>query len=69
MRARLQPTRLAAAPALSTQGAGRGPPAPGAAEQTKDAPRAADAGPSRLLHWAARATRAENPLSGASPPS
>lgn len=42
--------------ALSARGAGRGPRAPGAAEQTKDAPHAAGAGPSRLLLWAASAT-------------
>lgn len=57
MRAQLQPAGLAAAPALSAQGVGRGPGAPGAAEQTKDEPRAADAGPSHLLHRAASTTR------------
>lgn len=55
-RAPLQPVRLAAAPALSALEAGRGPRAPGAGEQTKDAPGEADAGPSCLLHWAASAT-------------
>lgn len=53
----LLPVRLAEAPALSAGGSGRGPRASGAAEQTKDAPRAAEAGPSPLLHWAASATR------------
>lgn len=44
----LQPVWLAAAAALSAQGTGRGPRAPGATEQTKDAPRAADAGQASL---------------------
>ena len=67
VRAPLQPFGLAAAAALSAQGAGRGPRASGAAEQTKDAPRAADAGPSRLLHWAARATRGGESALGSFP--
>lgn len=48
-----EPAGFAAAPALSTYGAGRGPWAPNAAEQTKDAARAADSGPNHLFHWAA----------------
>lgn len=55
--------------ALSARGAGRGPRAPGAAEQTKDAPRAAGAGPSRLLHWAASATLGGDWALGSIPPS
>lgn len=42
---------------MSAQVTGRGPRAQGAAEQTKDAPLAADAEPSSLLHWATNATR------------
>lgn len=56
MRSSLQRVSLAAVLALSVGRTGRGPWAPGAWEQTKDAPRAADARPSRLLHWAASAT-------------
>lgn len=63
----LQPFGLAAAPALSAQGVGRGPRASGDAEQTKDAPRAANAGPSRLLHWAASATRGGESALGSFP--
>lgn len=67
VRAPLQPFGLAAVPALSAQGAGRGPRASGDAEQTKDAPRAANAGPSRLLHWAASATRGGESALGSFP--
>lgn len=47
---------------------GRGPRAPGAAEQTKDASRAAGAGPSCLLHWRRARPGAGIRLSGASRP-
>lgn len=46
----VEPAGFAAAPALSTHRVGRGPWAPNAAEQTKDAACAADTGPNHLFH-------------------
>lgn len=63
----LEPAGFAAVPALSTYRAGRGPWAPNAAEQTKDAARAADSGPNHLFHWAASwASGGESPVGSVS---
>lgn len=63
----LEPPGFAAAPALSTHRAGRGPWASNAAEQTKDAARAADSRPNHLFHWAASWTRGgESPVDSVS---
>lgn len=63
----VEPAGFAAAPALSTHRVGRGPWAPNAAEQTKDAACAADTGPNHLFHWAASWTRGgESPVGSVS---